>query len=184
MSAILVAWLGTATVAVSDGRRAFALGLTLTGLGLAGMQQLVGNSTGAAVLLAGGVGAGALRLRDGPAGWGVLPPGSSPRIILSLVTLAFGAFVGISLTTGPGAPGRVATVAVCALSFCRLLSAERQAVAGAVAPALSLALGTMGDSAAQAVGAAVAVVLSAVAAARPASTRPTDLAGRTYREDD
>jgi hypothetical protein len=163
VSATLVAWMGAAIVAVSDGRRGLALGLVLTGAGLAGVALLAGDPPSAvALLLSGGLGAGALRLRDGPSGWGILAPGSTPRIVLSLGALAAGAFVGISLTGVPGALGRVAPLAVCGLAVARLLSADRRVAAVAAASAMALALGTMGGLAAQAAGAAVAVALSAV----------------------
>jgi hypothetical protein len=165
VSATLAAWMGAAIVAVSDGRRGLALGLLLTGVGLAGVEQLAGGPPVAVALLAsGGLGAAAFRLRDGPPGWGILPPGSTPRIILSLVALAAGAFVGISLTGAVGSLGRVAPLAVCGLAVARLLSADRRVAAVAAASAMSLALGTMGGLAAQAAGAAVAVALSAAPA--------------------
>jgi len=166
VSTTLLAWLGTAIVAVSDGRRGFALGLSLTGIGLAGVALLAGDPPAAVALLAsGGLGAAAFRLRDGPSGWGILPPGSTPRIILSLLALAAGAFVGVSLTGGPGALGRVAPLAVCGLGIARLVSADRRVAAVAAASAMSLGLGMMGGLAAQAAGAAVAVALSAAPAA-------------------
>jgi len=162
VSATVLAWLGAAIVTLSDGRRGLALGLSLTGAGLAAAALLAGDSSGAGALLAGGVGAGALRLRQGPPGWAIMPPGSTPRIILSLVALAAGAFVGVSLTSGPGAPGRVAVLAVCGLSVARLLSADRRVAAVAAASALSLALGTTGGLVGQVAGAAVAVALGAM----------------------
>ena len=64
VAAILLAWLGAATVVVSDGRKAVSLGLALTGCGLGGLALLADSSSAAVVLLAGGLGAGALRLRD------------------------------------------------------------------------------------------------------------------------
>jgi hypothetical protein len=164
--ATLVAWMGAAIVAVSDGRRGLALGLVLTGVGLAGVALLAGDPPSAVALLAsGGLGAAAFRLREGPSGWGILLPGSTPRIVLSLGALAAGAFVGISLTGVPGALGRVAPLAVCGLAVARLLTADRRVAAVAAASAMSLALGTMGGLAAQAAGAVVAVALSAVPAA-------------------
>ena len=70
VAAILLAWLGAATVVVSDGRKAVSLGLALTGCGLGGLALLADSSSAAVVLLAGGLGAGALRLREGAPGGG------------------------------------------------------------------------------------------------------------------
>jgi hypothetical protein len=162
VSAMLLAWLGAAAVIVSDGRRAIAFGLSLTGVGLAGLALLAGDSWGGVALLAGGLGAGALRLRDGTPGWRIMPLGSTPRIILSLVGLAAGALVGVYLVSGPDAPRRVAALAVCGLSLARLVTADRRAAGLGAACALSLALGTFGGLDAHAVGAAVAVALSAL----------------------
>jgi hypothetical protein len=179
VSATLLAWLGAALLTLSDGRRGIALGLSLTGVGLAVVVLLAGHPSGAGALLAGGLGAGALRLRQGAPGWAIMPPGSTPRIILSLVALAAGAFVGISLTTGPGAPGRVAALAVSGLSVARLFSADSLVAGVAAACALSLALGTTGGLGAQAAGAAVAVALSAM----PVAERPAK-ASRPRRSDE
>jgi hypothetical protein len=162
VAATTVAWLGAATVAVSDGRRGFALGLSLAGIGLAAVALLAGDTSGAGALLVGGVAAGGLRLREGPSGWGIMPPGSTPRIILSLVALAAGAFLGITLISGPGAPGRVAALTVSGLSLARLFTADQRVAAVAVACALALALGTMGGLTAQVAGAVVAIALSVV----------------------
>src|SRR5207237_2805107 len=136
-----------------------------TGSGLAGVALLAGGSSDAVALVAGGFGAGALRLRAGAPGWAVMPPGSTPRIILSLVALAAGALVGVYLISGPGAPGRVAAVAVGGLSVARLVSANGRVAGLGAACALSLALGATGGLTAGAVGAAVAVALSALSTA-------------------
>src|SRR5207244_1453836 len=99
--ATVLAWLGAAIVAVSDGRRGLALGLSLTGAGLAAVALLAGDSSGAGALLAGGVGAGALRLRQGTPGWAIMPSGSTPRIILTLGAMP----VAESLTETHRPPG-------------------------------------------------------------------------------
>jgi hypothetical protein len=163
----LVAWLGAATIGVSDGRRGMALGLAMAAAGLAAATYPKGGLAAAVALVVGGLGAATLRLRAGPPGWAIMPPGSTPRIILGLMSLAAGGLVGIWLTTGPYVPARVAVLTVCVLSLARVWTAERRVGALASASALAMALGTIGGLGAVATGAAVAVVLAAL----PASER-------------
>src|SRR5439155_1057624 len=83
---------------VAAARGGLTLGLAGTALGLG----LAKNADWTVWLLAGaGLLAAALRARDGDPGWGILPQGSTPRVILSAVAGAACAWVGGSLLVGP-----------------------------------------------------------------------------------
>ena len=180
VAGVLVAWLGAALIAVSDGRRGLALGLAVVAAGLTAATYPKGGPAAAVALGMGGAGAAALRLRGGPPGWAIMPPGSTPRIILSLMSLAAGGLVGIWLTSGPYVPARVAVLTVCVLSLARVWTADRRVGALASASALALALGTIGGLGAVTTGAAVAVVLAALPAAdrrAPDLSEPAEAGG-------
>jgi hypothetical protein len=167
--AALAAWLGAAVVVLSDGRRGYALGLMLGALGLAGGKLAAGDTPASVSLAAGGLVAAALRLRDGEPGWGLLPPGSTPRILLSVVVLALAAFVSITLVGGQRPWLNLAPLACAALAGARLLGSPARAPAYAAAALMALGLGAMSGFAAAATGAAVAVALGAVPGSEAAS---------------
>lgn len=145
MSALAVlaaaaAWLGASALVLAEGRRGLAVGAALFGAGLGG--TLWAQPPAAFLLAAGGLVAGALRLRGGEPGWSLLPPGSTPRLLLCIVVGAAATFVGAGLMPGPGpAPARVAVVFGGAMAAARLLSTARRAPAVASTSVLCLALG-------------------------------------------
>lgn len=159
---VLIGWLGAALIALAEARRGLALGLALVGTGLGLVAALAGTPLTAALLAGGGLLSGCLRLRDAPRGWGLLPPGSTPRLVLSLACLALGALVGLSLVGGPGGALRVASFSVAGLAAGRLMGFVQRAPALAAAAAMALALGLLGGTGTPAVGAAVAVALGAL----------------------
>jgi hypothetical protein len=139
----LAAWLGGALLVLSEGRRAIATGIVAIALGLA--ATAVTHDLGAAGLLAaGGLVAAGLRFSDGstPAGWSILPPGSSPRIILTVVAGIAALWVGVAYLTG-FADRRllVAALVVIILAGARLLESQSRPVLLGAASALALALG-------------------------------------------
>src|SRR6202011_700036 len=86
LAAGALAWFGATVTSLAEARRGLALGLVLTGAGLAGV--IAGSRPLDALLLAGAaIGTALLRLRDGRPGWDLLPPGSTPGIVLSIVVL-------------------------------------------------------------------------------------------------
>jgi hypothetical protein len=140
--AAFAAWLGAALIVLSDGRRGLALGLAVTTLAFAVLVWLGGEQLAAvALLLAGGV-ACFKRLRTGPDVWGVMPSGSTARLVLSIGGGLLSLWIATSVMTGPGAPLRFAALSVLALMTARVLGqAERAAVLTAlVALALSVAM--------------------------------------------
>jgi len=140
-AAAIAAWVGGSLILLSDGRRGLALGLAVLGGGLAGLALDAGHAFAAVALAAGGAGAGALRLREGADGWGIMPPGSTPRLILATVSALIALYLAAVITEGPGAGFRFAVPAVIAVLALRLLLGADRAAAGAAASGIALALG-------------------------------------------
>lgn len=170
-----MAWLGVTLLAVSEGRRGVALGLVLAAAGLGAAAGAAGQPPLAAVaLLLGGLVAAVLRLRGGGGpGWDLLPPGSTPRLMASLLALvAAGLVAGFGLGS-PAAAARVGALVVAALAGARILTTERRWAALGAGSALALGLGALGGVAGLAAGAAVAAGLGAIDGAE----RPVEAGG-------
>ena len=138
----ILSWLGASVLVLSDGRRGLALGLLLSAVGLAIL--LAETSLGAAGLVAvGGLITALLRLRDGVRGWGLLPEGSTPRLILCLVAGGAAAYAGVLL--GPeGEPWLLTgALAAAALGVARLLGSEQRQASLACAALISLSLAAL-----------------------------------------
>lgn len=141
-AAAVVAALGAAMLVLSEGRRALSTGLLLLTAGL--VVVLIGRPVAEVALGVGGAGAAVLRLRSGIPGWVLVPTGSTPRVLLTLVSAVVGAFVAVSLLDGPGEPPlRVALVVAGTMVAARLLSTERRDPALASAIAVCLVLGAL-----------------------------------------
>jgi len=169
-----MAWLGVTLLAVSEGRRGVALGLALAAAGLGAAAGAAGQPPqGVIALLAGGLVAALLRLRGGARpGWDLLPPGSTPRLMASLVALlAAGLVAGVGLGSPAGAT-RVAALVVATLAGARILTTERRWAALGAGSALALGLGALGGVAGLAAGAVVAAGLGAIdGSEQPAEAR-------------
>jgi hypothetical protein len=169
-AAAFAAWLGAAIIVLADGRRGLALGLAVMAAGLAGVALAAGQQPTAVALLAGGITAAALRYRTGPEGWGLMQPGSTPRIILTIVIGLVALYITASLSNGDGAAIRFASLAAIALAGARLLQGLERAAALTAAAALVLALGAgslLGPSGSLP-AAVVAALITAGASALPA----------------
>jgi hypothetical protein len=163
ISGAALAWFGVTLLAVADGRRGLALGLTLATAGLAGTAAAAGQPpAGVTTLLAGGLLAAVLRLRGGRPGWDVLPPGSTPRLLSALVALILAGLVAGSGLASPAGAARVAALVVAALASARILTTERRWATLGAGSALALGLGTLGGVTSLVAGAAVAVGLGAI----------------------
>lgn len=167
----IVSWLSMSVLVLSESRGGLALGLAGAGVGL-GAALAAGGRWGAVAVALGAVAAALLRMRDGAAGWGILPPGSTPRVMLCFVVGAVCAWVGGSFLGGSLAPARSAILAAIVLASARLLTTGRRQAALAAASALAIAMGALGGfSSGQAelalavAGALAAILLSAVPAA-------------------
>jgi len=169
----LAAWLGAAMIMLADGRRGLAVGLAVMAAGLAGVAFAAGQPLTGGALLAGGVVAAALRWRTGPDGWGLMQPGSTPRIILTIVIGLVALYFAASLSSGGGAAARFAPMASLALAGARLLQGPEKAAALTAASALVLAIGAgsllvpSGSLPAAVVAALIAAGASALPAAEP-----------------
>jgi hypothetical protein len=159
-----LAWLGASLTALSEARRGLALGLVLTGAGLAG-AALPTRPLGALLLALSGILSALLRLRDGTAGWGVLPPGSTPGIVLSVAVLVASLVLAGTVLQGVGSAAMIAPLAVSVVAAVRILSSRRRQAALATGSALALALGALGGTGDVLAGSLVAVALAAIPAA-------------------
>lgn len=140
-AAAFAAWLGAAVIVLADGRRGLALGLALTTVAFAALAWLGGEHLAAAAVLLGGGVAAAQRLRTGPDVWGVMPPGSTARVVLCIAGGLLALWVATSVMTGPGASLRFAILSVLGLMAARAVGeAENAALLTALA-ALALAAG-------------------------------------------
>src|SRR5215472_6702567 len=157
------AWIGATLLLVADGRRGLALGLVVLTAGLAVASAAGGQAPiGVAVLAAGGVAAAALRLRGGRPGWGLLPPGSTPRLVGAIVGVIGATLVaGFGLASPEGA-ARLAALVVAALAAGRILTVEGRWGAVGGASALALGLGALGGLAALVAAGLVAAGLGTI----------------------
>jgi hypothetical protein len=123
----IVVWLGASLVVVADGRRALAAGIALSALGLAVLAFVTAGIVAAAAIAGGGAIAAARRFVSGPAGWEILAPGSTPRLVLCVATALVAFWVADAVTSGPVASLRFASLAAITLSAARVLSTSQQA---------------------------------------------------------
>ena len=141
-----VAWAGALTIVLSDARRGLAAGTAVAGLGLAALTLPTAGWAAAAAIAAGAAAAAARRYTAGPAGWRVMPPGSTPRLVLSIAAGVFALWLCLSVMTGAGAGLRFSVLAVLGLSGGRVLTsddpfvAQTALAAGALAVAASAGL--------------------------------------------
>jgi hypothetical protein len=162
--AAFAAWLGAAVIVLSDGRRGLALGLAMITVAFTVLAWVGGEHFAAFALLLGGAVACVQRLRAGPDVWGVMPPGSTPRLVLSIGGGLLALWIATSVMTGQGAPLRFAALSVLGLMVARVLGqAERAAVLTALA-GLALSVGMAAGIADASPGPAPYVVAALVTA--------------------
>ena len=139
-AAAFAAWAGAAVIVLADGRRGLAVGIALIGVGFCALGWLAGDWFGGAALLAGAVVCAIQLLRSGRQDWGMMPPGSTPRLILAAVGGILSLWVAASVTTGAGAPLRFASVAVMGLMAARLLQGQKAVQVLTASAGLAIAL--------------------------------------------
>jgi len=163
-AAAACAWLGAALVVLADGRRGLALGLAAAAAGLSVLAIQDGGGAAFAALAAGGAVASLAQLRSGPAGWGVMPPGSTPRLVLCIGAGLVGLWFAGSLTLGPDAPVRFAVLAVMGMMGLRIVTSDETPVVLAALAVLALAAATAAGLASTPPGAAPYVAAALIAA--------------------
>lgn len=163
-TAAFAAWLGAALIVLSEGRRGLALGMALVTLGFAGLAMVAGQVEGAVALVAGGGIAVLQRLRSGKDAWGVMPPGSTARVVLAAAVGLLALWISTTVMTGPGASIRFAALSVLGLTAARVLTpSDPPAVMTALA-ALALSVAVAAGVAGTGPGPAVYVLAAIVAA--------------------
>lgn len=162
-AAAFIVWLGAALLVLSEGRRALALGMALVTVGFAVLALAgVGALAASAVLVGGGFAAGR-RFRSGTDAWGVMPSGSTARVVLAAAVGLLALWISTSLMTGAGAPLRFAALSVLGLMAARVLTpSEPPAVLTALA-ALALSVAAAAGVAGTSPGPAVYVLAAMVA---------------------
>ena len=176
--AAFVAWLGGAVIMLADARRGLAAGLVLVAVAAAGLTWAAGDLVGALVLLAGGLIAAALRYVIGPDGWGLMEPGSTPRLLFTVIAGLVTLWVAVAVTSGGSGGLRFGAIAILVLLTGRLLQGGPPAALLTATSGLALALGIIsgplepgGGVAFYVVAALVTAGVSAMPLASPA--RPT-----------
>lgn len=151
-------------IVLADGRRGLAIGVGLVAVGFAALAWVDGEWLGGAFLLAGGAVCGVELVRRGPRDWGLMPPGSTPRLILAVVAGILALWMAVSVTSGPGAALRFASLAVLGLSAARLLQGRRPMPVLTASAGLGLALAGASAMAQIEVGFAPYLIGGAIAA--------------------
>ena len=119
-----LAWLGMSVVVLADGRRGLALGIVLATAGLAVIAFQGAGPIAAAALGVGGAAAALTRLTHGPSGWRVMPPGSTPRLVLCVAAGILALWIAFSATTGGDGALRFAILMVLGLGVARVLTSD------------------------------------------------------------
>jgi hypothetical protein len=158
-----IAWLGASVLVLADARRGLAVGLLLSAIGMALARSVEGSAVEGAVILGGGLLAAVACLRGNPLrGWGLLRPGSTPRVVLCVVLGGAALWLAVGFLDGPGdAQARAAAAIAMALGAGRLLAEREPRAALAAASLVALGAGAM---ASLATAAATGALIGAVAA--------------------
>ncbi len=139
-AAAFFAWAGASTIVLADGRRGVAAGLAVMAAGLGGLAWSTVGIGPALVLAAGGGIAAVMRDRSGPPGWSMMPPGSTPRLILCIAAGLLALWVAGSVMNGPGVPTRFAVLCVIGMMGGRVISSRDPAVITVAVAALALVI--------------------------------------------
>lgn len=135
-----ITWLGAALVVLSDGRRGLAAGVALLSAGFGILAWVTGDAGGGMAVVAGGAAATWSCWRWGPAGWGIMPAGSTPRLVLCVASGLLALWVAASVTSGGGESLRFCVLVVLGMMGARVLMSRQLSVALAATACFALAL--------------------------------------------
>ena len=170
--AAFMAWLGAAMIVLADSRRGLAAGLAVLAVGAAGIVWSQGEQGGAIVLLAGGVLASALRFTSGPDGWGLMQPGSTPRLLFAVIVAVVVLWVALAATSGASGGFRFAALTTLVLLGGRLLEAADPGVMPTAVAGVALVLGMVSGDGIVPYAVAALVTAGVSAMPVPAARRP------------
>lgn len=170
--AAFVAWLGAAVIVLADSRRGLAAGLVVLAAAAAAIAWSQGEQGGAIVLLAGGVLGSALRFTIGPDGWGLMQPGSTPRLLFTIIVALVALWVALAVTSGDSPGFRFAVLSVLGLLGGRLMGAAEPAVMLTAIAGVALVLGIVSGSGIVPYTLAALVAAGVSAVPVPATQRP------------
>jgi hypothetical protein len=162
-AAAFLAWVGAALIVLADGRRGLALGLGLLTVGLGVLAWAGGQPIGAVAVGAGGLIGSVQCWRSGDT-WGLMPGGSTPRLLLCVASALVTWWVAASVTTGAGAPLRFAVLVVLGLMGARVLMSRETPVVLASIASFALALAAAPSLAATSPGPVADVIGGLIAA--------------------
>jgi len=139
--ASFAAWLGASLIVLADGRRGLALGSAFAAGGLALASYSSAGIAAALILAAGGLAATVWRARVGPAGWRVMPAGSTPRLVLCVAAGLLTLWIALSVTSGPDTGLRFSVIVAAGLAVARMLGSDERSVLLTATAILALAAG-------------------------------------------
>lgn len=168
--AALCVWLGASLIVLGDGSRGIAAGVGFATAGLAAIAWQAAGVVPALAILAGGGLVALQHVWSRGETWGIMPAGSTPRLILCVASGLLALWVAASVTLGPGVAQRFAVIIVVALTAARILTSQQTSVVMAAVAILALAVGDGASLGAHSVWPYVAA--AAVAAAVTAVPRP------------
>jgi len=179
-AAAFVVWLGAALVVLADGRRGLALGMGLLSAGFGVLEWASGQPVGAVAVFAGGMVGSARCWRSG-ANWGLMPAGSTPRLVLCVASALVALWVAAAVTTGGGPQLRFAVLAALGLMGARVLMSRENAVVLTSVACFAIALAAAPGLGATSPGPGPAIIGGLIAAGvmfLPAMRPPAALKGR------
>ena len=122
--AAFAAWAGASLIVLADARRGLALGLALTTLAIAVVVWSTSGALEAAFIAIGGLVAAARRLMVGDDAWGIMPPGSTPRLILCIGAGLLALWIGLGVMGGASPALRFTVLIALGLAGARILSSD------------------------------------------------------------
>lgn len=161
--AAFLVWFGAALVVLGDGRRGLALGLALLGTGFGVLEWASGQPVGAVAIVAGGL-VGSARCWGSGATWGLMPAGSTPRLVLCVASALVASWVAAAVTTGAGGQLRFAVLVALGLTVARVLESRENAVVLTSVACFALALAAAPSLSATSPGPVPAIIGGLIAA--------------------